>query len=505
MLTSSGSHSVSPLLQCANLVESSLQLDLLSLHVILVKDSASSNASICWRYFGLLATTASSPLSSLTEAANAGADVESVLTQSPVPSIASSDADFSVPNVINRGFYYCKLCLEREQDEYRTSGGRHGALSNVHKYSVHTATTAYKAHLFNAHGVVDKTSNVCGASVMKLDASSIDELNDYAAVGHLSTTKKLDFVMATCSKTEPPAWTTEEFHRDVCLWFVRDLRSFDAVADVGFEQFCSKNFPNFSLPLPTALGRNWLEQMYADVKDRVKASLFGVRALCVMVDAWTDRYRRTPFIGLRVAYVEPVSWMFRMASLSVKVAPYNTGAERAAHIRSELRDYGVADDCIIYTTDDASEAARHCGQLLKSAHETSCVALALDRLIVADALYRVPVTCRLMNKCVTVIESLYCRLGLVADEMTSLQEKQRKELVSLNELVVKIKSCIDLDERIATTDCDDDAISCDPDAETDTAEGSSSRSDARCPAPETNSRIKLRRQGLRRVRDGMSY
>ena len=73
-----------------------------------------------------------------------------------------------------------------------------------------------------------------------------------------------------------------------------------------------------------------------------------------MFDGWTDRYKRYPYLGLRVAYVDD-GWHYKVITLSLKVLEKHTGENMSAHVREELRQMGVQlQTMLVFTTHDGA-------------------------------------------------------------------------------------------------------------------------------------------------------
>jgi len=57
-------------------------------------------------------------------------------------------------------------------------------------------------------------------------------------------------------------------------------------------------------------------------------------------DGWTDRYHLRLFLGIRVAFIHPLSWETYVNTLSVKIVETHTDQALANHIKKELDDFG---------------------------------------------------------------------------------------------------------------------------------------------------------------------
>jgi len=135
------------------------------------------------------------------------------------------------------------------------------------------------------------------------------------------------------------------------------------------------------LPTKKTLAGNALNDLYISVESKVKEELTQVRAICVMVDSWTDRYHGRSYVGIRVSFVK--DWAYRVATLSCQVmSGSHTGQALADHIKRVLSKYFPDLKKVLITTchDGASNMLK-ASQLLKSVSVQHCVAHALHLLI----------------------------------------------------------------------------------------------------------------------------
>jgi len=67
--------------------------------------------------------------------------------------------------------------------------------------------------------------------------------------------------------------------------------------------------------------------IYDAVNAKVKEELGALKggAVCIMMDGWTDKYTRYPYLGLRVAYMNS-EWKYKVVTISVKFLEKHTGS-----------------------------------------------------------------------------------------------------------------------------------------------------------------------------------
>ena len=105
-----------------------------------------------------------------------------------------------------------------------------------------------------------------------------------------------------------------------------------------------------------------------------------------MFDDWTDKYKRLPYLGLRIAYVIK-EWIYRIITVFVKVLEKHTGENMAAHVRKELKFLNMdIDKFQLYTTHDGAPYMFKAIKLLKSQFAQHCVAHSIHLLIMNDGI-----------------------------------------------------------------------------------------------------------------------
>jgi len=92
------------------------------------------------------------------------------------------------------------------------------------------------------------------------------------------------------------------------------------VSNGGFGDFCAKYIPGVKLPCESTLSIN---DLYAVACSKIKELLKDVRSVCVMLDAWTDKYKARPYVAVRVSFVR--NWEFYTVTLDCQIVPKHTG------------------------------------------------------------------------------------------------------------------------------------------------------------------------------------
>jgi hypothetical protein len=110
----------------------------------------------------------------------------------------------------------CRLCLEREQELYKTNK-KPGHISRVQKYSKTTGTSSMIDHLFVVHNV----------DLRRASATASGSRRQLSIQQSLAAGKDRDY---------KPAETEFEFSRDLCRMICVDLMPFSIVS--GFREVC---------------------------------------------------------------------------------------------------------------------------------------------------------------------------------------------------------------------------------------------------------------------------
>jgi len=84
------------------------------------------------------------------------------------------------------------------------------------------------------------------------------------------------------------------------LWIALDLEPFTTVNNTGLRYFFAKNFPHLYIPDESTLRKNYLQDVYDMVVDKVNADLENVPTINLMFDGWMDKYHAVHYLGLRV-------------------------------------------------------------------------------------------------------------------------------------------------------------------------------------------------------------
>ena len=177
-------------------------------------------------------------------------------------------------------------------------------ISEVANFSCGTSTGNINKHLFDKYEIVVESSQA-GIPLILSCITRLGKSDDGLTSMHI---------------------TKHEFNRNILIWFVLDLLSFENVAKPGFTAFMKTILPASETPCPETLSGMALNDVYLAVFTKVK-ELSQVRAICVMSDGWGDRYLGRAYVGIRVSFVK--NWEYKLLTLSCHaISPAVTQGKR---------------------------------------------------------------------------------------------------------------------------------------------------------------------------------
>lgn len=248
-----------------------------------------------------------------------------------------------------------------------------------------------------------------------------------------------------------PFTNNYELNRDLVVWGSLDLEPFMFTEKPGMRFFFDKNFPAMSLPCRSTLSRGALYDIYDTVTSKVQEDLSTLRgrAICIMMDGWTDKYKHNPYLGLRIAYVDD-QWMYKVVTISLKVLEKHSGENMASHVREELKAMGLQlKTVLVFTTHDGAANMVKASQILRSAHFQHCVAHSLHLLLVVDGINKIPDLVDLLQRCKTAVIKLDTKCYVVDKERAKTKDREVMDIllerVAAVKEVLEAESCIPLD------------------------------------------------------------
>jgi hypothetical protein len=341
------------------------------------------------------------------------------------------------------------VCLTREQDLYKKNNML-GHISRVKDYASTTSTSTLREHLLAAHNIssnepddeVDESGNV------SVTDGAANTSHITGKQGKSSGAKQVKLSFKQKIANFEPSTSKYELARDLTIWAALDLEPFMFTDKRGARFFFEKNLPAILLPSRNTLARKALYDVYESVMQQIKneIALIGERAVCVTFDGWSDKYRRYPYIGLKLAFVNN-EWNYRLITVSLKVLEKHTGENMASHVREELRNLGLNLSINeLFTTHDGAANMIKASRLLKSSQYQHCVAHGLHLLLMTDGINTIPDLVDLLTRLKSAIQRLDAKGYLVDGAKAKTADKEK--MILFNEKIARIQEVLNADEAV---------------------------------------------------------
>ena len=282
--------------------------------------------------------------------------------------------------------HYCKLCYEQELAK------ENGTVTKIYNLSHTSGSGNFFNHAQNVHGL----------SFSKPQSS------------------KLTSWLTKTTKGNPAA-SGYELYRDMALWCCMDLMPFDIVEKQGFRRFNEKNL-HLTLPVRNTLAGTALVDIYTTIKTIVKEKLKRMVSGTLMMDGWTDRYRRRPYFGIRISTI--CDWKLEVFTLAVKPVGSHTSENLKNFVQDVEEEFLPMDrQPLLFDTTDGAANMVKLSNLLD--HErTTCIAHSLHNLVMTDSINRVPKIQALLGKCEEIVRLLHFRTEDIQDTTMYLKEQE---------------------------------------------------------------------------------
>jgi len=261
-----------------------------------------------------------------------------------------------------------------------------------------------RAHLFNKH------------DVNAVPEDRLNKIVQYLDKYDANTTRNLSVP------------TQHEFNRDLLVWFARDLLAFSSVRKDGMSDFFKKYLPSYSLPNETTLSKSALDDMFIAAVSKVKQFLSDIRAICVMFDGWTDKYRARSYLAIRISVVK--EWKVHIVTLNCDVLAAHSSDDMTHRVSMVLKQFFPDITKLFLTTcHDGASNCMKTSRLLKSQHAQHCISHVLHLLLTTDSLLQVPGLQNLLLKCRKVITTLHFKGAVIDDQLTISGDREMLERI----------------------------------------------------------------------------
>lgn len=177
--------------------------------------------------------------------------------------------------------------------------------------------------------------------------------------------------------------------RQLCLWFCRDLVSFQNTKKPGMNEFfrwAKIINQDETLPDSSTLAGTALNDVYSVVHQKVKLILKSnlPNVLGLSFDFWSDNVRRLSYISYKIYWIDSE---FQMQSVCLKTAYFphpHTGEEIAKDFEMVKKEFELTDKIIRACTDNGSNVKLGCKIL--GLDWNSCLGHDISLLVSTDLL-----------------------------------------------------------------------------------------------------------------------
>ena len=87
---------------------------------------------------------------------------------------------------------------------------------------------------------------------------------------------------------------------DFAKWFCQDMVPFSTVNKPGFRYFFGKNMKTLTIPDESTLRKTALIDVLEETRVKVQQDLMDVKSINLMLDGWTDKHHRYPYLKCRL-------------------------------------------------------------------------------------------------------------------------------------------------------------------------------------------------------------
>ena len=249
-----------------------------------------------------------------------------------------------------------------------------------------------------------------------------------------------------------------EINKDFAMWATLDLQPFFFTTDRGTKYFVEKIFSHIELSSRYTVSRMGLNDVYDAPMQKLKKELRDIRGtgMCVMFDGWTDKYKKLPYMGLRIGYVSK-GWENKIITVSCKVLEKHSANSIADHIKQEIKLIGVDTKRVqLFSAHDGAANMMKTSKLLNLSEIQHCLAHSLHLLLMADGIGKSHEITELLERCKTALSKLLFKSCLMQDEITNTADREFMNVVF--DKITDVQNELQADHRISLSLSDEGEI-----------------------------------------------
>ncbi len=224
----------------------------------------------------------------------------------------------------------CRTC-------YRRVATKNGNTSNL---LAHLRTTHSNLHLHVKEAVMKESLATLRASTSRKRPAD-----------QLSLAESVDRVQ----RYERKGKKWKELTDAVMFYIAKDCLPLYTVEKPGFKNLVSTFDSRYDLPSRSYFSRTALPELYAEVRDQVKAELEPITYFSATTDLWSSDDSLTPYISYTVHFLNN-DWKLQSRCLQTKFLPEDhTGEVLSDSLEDTLSTWNLAVECqVCITTDSAA-------------------------------------------------------------------------------------------------------------------------------------------------------
>lgn len=141
-----------------------------------------------------------------------------------------------------------------------------------------------------------------------------------------------------------------------------------------------------------------------------------------MFDGWTDKHKKYPYLGLRIAYVNK-NWVYMVMTVSCKVLEKHTAQHICDHVKQEMALICLDMKTVqVFSAHDGAANMIKASKILRITDFQHCIAHAMHLLLMTDGIGRSSEIIELLQRCKDAISKLLFKSCLLNDEVAKTQD-----------------------------------------------------------------------------------
>ncbi|XP_073847174.1 uncharacterized protein isoform X2 [Musca autumnalis] len=302
--------------------------------------------------------------------------------------------------IVLEGYHFCKICLEQS--------------SLLKRFGKNTSTTNLTNHLKHVHNI--------SANTKSSEKSRITTLSALQATGSSSKFVNARKLAEMC-----------------CI----DLQPFNIVERQGFTKYVSSLDASTIFPSSKTLATKALDDVYNVYFERVKNALKKSKHLTLVLDLWSDKYKKLSYINVKVHFCSDFD--LKHYSLMTQYFPKPHDNVAITHqVQKCLEAFDAQNKCNKAVSDGGSNIV--CSLKKQNIVRYSCLAHTMHLFLMHDVLQNSKFS--VLNDVIVKLKHIYKALKFKGEELAEMQ--QLKDTGKIHDIISQI---CEVDENMDADDC----------------------------------------------------